>query len=147
MNLNKKQARYAGIALIAFGLVTIFHLWWAIPSALLAAGGVVIYQRQKAIGRTGEAVQAALWGLGLAVLMLVDFIFPGALLLGGASLLMRGREAEVEARAMALVGRFSRRRASAAPVMSAPQAPAAPQRVTIVETRETASGTETVRLS
>ena len=113
MNINQTQARYAGIALIAIGVVAIFNLWWLIPSALLATGGMVIYRRQKALGRNGEAVQAALWGLGLALLMLVDFLVPGVLLLGGASLLMRGREAEVEARALGVVGRFSRRRTPA----------------------------------
>ena len=145
MNLNQKQARNAGIVLIVLGLVAIFDLWWMIPAALLATGGVVIYRRQKALGRNGEAVQAALWGLGLAVLMLIDFIMPGVLLLGGASLLMRGREAEVEARALKVVGRIGRRRT---PAMPAPQAPAAtpPQPITIVEAREQPTGTETVRL-
>ncbi|HMQ30180.1 MAG TPA: hypothetical protein PKD53_05600 [Chloroflexaceae bacterium] len=146
MNLNQTQARNAGIVLIAIGVVAIFNLWWLIPSALLAAGGVAIYRRQKALGRDGEAVQAALWGLGLALLMLVDFLIPGVLLLGGASLLMRGREAEVEQRALRVVGRIGRRRAPAA--MPAPQAqPAAPQRVAVVEPRDQATGSETVRLS
>lgn len=152
MNLNQTQARYAGIALIGLGIVAIFDLWWVLPAALLAAGGIAIYRRQKALGRNGEAVQAALWGLGLALLMLVDFLLPGVLLLGGASLLMRGREAQVEARALAVVGRFGRRRApavTATPTMTAPQAPVAapPQRVTIVDPREQVTGNETVRLS
>lgn len=152
MNLNQTQARYAGIALIGLGVVAIFNLWWLIPSALLAVGGAVIYRRQKALGRTGEAVQAALWGLGLALLMLVDFLLPGVLLLGGASLLMRGREAQVEARALQIVGRFGRRRTpavTATPAMAAPQAPAAaPQpRVSVVEAREPQpTSTETIRL-
>lgn len=153
MNLNQTQARYAGVALIVLGVVAIFNLWWLIPSALLAGGGLAVYRRQKALGRDGEAVQAALWGLGLALLLLVDFLLPGVLLLGGASLLMRGREAQVEARALALVGRFGRRRAPAAPMtpaMQAPQAPAAaPQpRVSIVDASERQpTSTETVRLS
>ncbi len=140
MNLNQKHARNTGIALIVIGLIAVFHLWWAVPTALLAAGGVAIYRRQKALGRTGEAVQSALWGLGLAALMLAHFLLPGVLLLGGTSLLMRGHEAEVEAHALALVGRFSRRRAPLAPTMST-------QRITISEAREATSGSETVRLS
>lgn len=151
MNLNQSQARNAGVALIALGVIAVFNLWWLIPSALLAAGGVAIYRRQKALGRTGEAVQAATWGLGLALLLLVDFLLPGVLLLGGASLLMRGREAQVEERALRVIGRFGRRRAPApsAPTFAAPQAPAAApqQRVTIVEQREQPTGNETVRLS
>jgi hypothetical protein len=131
MNVNQTQARYAGIVLITIGVVAIFNLWWLIPSALLAAGGVIIYRRQKALGRTGEAVQAALWGLGLALLMLVDFLIPGVLLLGGASLLMRGREAQVEARAMAFVGRFSRRRTPAITAAPAPKATEQPNGETI----------------
>ncbi len=145
MNLNQNQTRTAGIALIALGIVAIFNLWWLIPSALLAVGGLAIYRRQKALGRDGEAVQAALWGVGLALLMLADFLIPGVLLLGGVSLLMRGKEAEVEQRALRVAGRIGRRRAPAA--MPAPQA-AAPQRASIVEPRDqAAAGTETVRLS
>jgi hypothetical protein len=149
VNLTQQQARYAGFALIALGAVAVFDLWWAIPIALLAGGGVAIYQRQRAIGRTGEAVQALLWGVGLAVLLLVGFIFPGVLLLGGASLLLRGREAQADARVQAVAARFARRRApavTAAP--SAPQAPAArpAQPVTIVDTTEQPATSETVRL-
>ncbi len=146
MNFNQKQARNAGITLIGLGLVALFHLWWALPPALLVTGGVLIYQRQKARGHTGAAVQAVLWGVGLAVLLLAHFIMPGVLLLGGTSLLMRGREAAVEAEVFALVGRFSRRRAPVAPLAPVMGAPTTPQRVTIVETREVASGTETTRL-
>lgn len=124
INLNQKQTRVAGIALIALGVVAIFHLWWAIPSVLLAAGGVAIYRRQRAIGRTGEAVQAALWGIGLALLMLIDFVFPGVLLLGGASLLLRGRELEADQRAQRLLTSVSSRRA-AAPAQPAAQQPQA----------------------
>lgn len=153
MNLNQQQTRYAGIALIVFGIVAVFNLWWLIPSALLAGGGAAIYQRQRASGRTGDAVQALLWGVGLAVLMLADFVFPGVLLLGGASLLLRGRELQADARVQATVARFARRRAPAvtatpAPTMSAPQAPVAQpqQRVTIVNSTEQPSTSETVRL-
>jgi hypothetical protein len=148
MNLNQRQARNAGIVLIALGVIAIFNLWWLIPSALLAAGGVVVYQRQKSLGRNGEAVQGALWGLGLAVLLLLDFIIPGVLLLGGASLLMRGREAQVEARVLGTVGRLSRRRTPAITAAPAPRTPAAPaQPAPVVERREAQpGGNETVRL-
>ena len=147
MNLTQQQARYAGFALIALGVVAVFDLWWAIPLALLAGGGIAIYQRQRALGRTGEAVQALLWGVGLAVLLLLGTVFPGVLLLGGASLLLRGREAQADARVQAVAARFARRRApavTAAP--AAPQAPAARQPVTIVPATEQPATSETVRL-
>lgn len=136
MNLNDKQTRYAGIALIVLGIVAVFNLWSLIPVALLAGGGYVIYRRQRAIGRGGEAVQALLWGVGLAVLLLLDFILPGVLLLGGASLLLRGHEGEAERRVEALTAKLTSRRS--------PQASAQPTRVTIVD-EQTASN-ETVRL-
>ena len=147
MNLTQQQARYAGFALIALGAVAFLDLWWAIPLALLAGGGIAIYQRQRALGRTGEAVQALLWGVGLAVLLLLGTVFPGVLLLGGASLLLRGREAQADARVQAVAARFARRRApavTAAP--AAPQAPAARQPVTIVPATEQPATSETVRL-
>lgn len=146
MNLTQQQARYAGIALIALGVVAIFNLWWAIPLALLAGGGIAIYQRQRALGRTGEAVQALLWGVGLAVLLLFSSIFPGVLLLGGASLLLRGREAQADAYVQGVIARFARRRTPATP--SATQAPVArpAQPVTIVDTTEQPATNETVRL-
>lgn len=160
MNINQTQARNAGIVLIVLGVVAIFNLWWLVPPALLAGGGVAIYLRQRAIGRRGEAIQALLWGVGLAVLLAADFIFPGVLLLGGASLLLRGREAQADDRVQATVARFARRRAPAVtapsvPAMAAPQAPvAAPQtpapqpapRVTVVDTTQQTSNGETIRL-
>jgi hypothetical protein len=148
MNLSQHQARTVGIVLIALGVVAIFNLWWLLPAALLATGGMVIYQRQKALNRTGEAVQGALWGIGLAVLLLLDFILPGVLLLGGASLLLRGREAAFEARIFGAVGRFSRRRTPALTATPAPRTPAPPiQAVPVVERRESQTNSnETVRL-
>jgi hypothetical protein len=136
LNLNQQQARNAGIALIVIGVVAILKLWWAIPAALLVAAGVAIYRRQRGIGRTGEAVQGALWGIGLAVLMLAHFLVPGVLLLGGASLLLRGRELEADQRVRHLLASAISRRAPA------PATP--PTKVTIVN-EQPASG-ETIRL-
>lgn len=138
LNLNQKQTRNAGIALIALGVVAVFHLWWAIPAVLLATGGVVIYRRQRALGRTGEAVQGALWGVGLAILLLMHFIFPGILLLGGASLLLRGRELEADQRVQHMLTNLTSRRTSA------PVQPAQQPKVTIIN--EQPHTNETVRL-
>jgi hypothetical protein len=112
VNFNQQQSRIAGISLIALGVVAIFNLWWIVPVGLLAGGGVYLYRQRKQMGRSREAVQFAFWGLGLAVLYLTDLIFPGVLILVGLSLLMRGREQDVEARVQRGLGRFNRRRSA-----------------------------------
>jgi hypothetical protein len=143
VNLNQKQTRIAGIALIALGVVAVFHLWWAIPSVLLAAGGVAIYRRQRALGRTNEAVQGALWGVGLALLLLIDFVFPGVLLIGGASLLLRGRELEADQRVQGMLANIAQRRATV--VAPAAAQPVAQPRATIISADQPSTG-DTVRL-
>ncbi|MDN5270685.1 hypothetical protein QTO31_01730 [Chloroflexus sp. MS-CIW-1] len=100
------QTRLIGLILITIGVVAIFRLWWLVPVALLAGGGIVIYRRQRNLGRIDEAVQALLWGVGLALLSLFKLLWPGILILGGVSLLLRGREAEVEQRMWALLGQL-----------------------------------------
>ena len=97
MNLNAQQTRIAGFALIAFAVVMILDLWWLLPVAMLGGAGVAIYRRERSIGQINSAVQGGLWGLGLAVLYVLGAIFPGVLLLGGASLLLRGNEATLRA--------------------------------------------------
>lgn len=62
------------------------------------------------------------------------------MILGGISLLLRGREASIDARLQTLIARFRR-----GPAMRAPQgAPPAP--VTVVEESERAATNETIRL-
>ncbi len=100
------QTRLIGLILITIGVVAIFRLWWLVPVVLLAGGGIVIYRRQRNLGRIDEAVQALLWGVGLALLSLFKLLWPGILILGGVSLLLRGREAEVEQRMWALLGQL-----------------------------------------
>lgn len=141
MNFNQQRTRYAGIALVILGVVAVFNLWWLVPAALLATGGLVIYRRQRAIGRRGEAVQALLWGVGLAVLLLADFIFPGVLILGGASLLLRSHEAAADDRLQAVVARFRRR----SPAVNAPTI-APLTRLPVEEAAERPATNETVRL-
>ncbi|MGC8799642.1 MAG: hypothetical protein C0184_06595 [Chloroflexus aggregans] len=104
MSFQNEQTRWIGLILITLGIVTIFKLWWLVPAALLAGGGIVIYRRQRSLGRTDEALQALLWGIGLALLSLFHLVWPGILILGGASLLLRGREAQVEQRMWTLIG-------------------------------------------
>ncbi|WP_322487968.1 hypothetical protein [Chloroflexus sp.] len=104
MSFQNDQTRLIGLLLVALGIVAIFKLWWLVPMALLAGGGIAIYRRQRSLGRTNEAVQALLWGVGLALLSLINLVWPGILVLGGVSLLLIGREAEVEQRMWALLG-------------------------------------------
>lgn len=138
INLNQSQARNAGIALIVFGVVAIFNLWWLVPATMLGGAGVFAYRRSRALGRTGEAVQAALWGLGLAVLYLIGAIFPGILLLAGASLLLRGHEPEADVRVQRVIGRIASRR-------NATSQPSQPTSVTIVN-NDQPNTSDTVRL-
>lgn len=104
MALQNDQTRLIGLLLVGLGIVAIFKLWWLVPIALLAGGGIAIYRRQRSLGRTSEAVQALLWGVGLALLSLIHLVWPGILVLGGVSLLLIGREAAVEQRMWALLG-------------------------------------------
>ena len=97
MNLNKQPTVAMGVFLIALGLVWWLNLWSLLLPAALLVGGVVAYQQRRRLGRTVEAVQVGLWGVGLAVLFLVHFVWPGILFLAGASVLMRGREDRVDA--------------------------------------------------
>jgi hypothetical protein len=106
MSFQNEQTRWIGLILITLGIVTIFKLWWLVPAALLAGGGIVIYRRQRSLGRTDEAFQVLLWGIGLALLSLFHLVWPGILILGGASLLLRGREAQVEQRMWVLLGQL-----------------------------------------
>ncbi|MFN3374260.1 MAG: hypothetical protein ACK44M_11920, partial [Chloroflexus sp.] len=104
MSFQNDQTRLIGLLLVVMGIVAIFKLWWLVPIALLAGGGIAIYRRQRSLGRTNEAVQALLWGVGLALLSLINLVWPGILVLGGVSLLLIGREAAVEQRMWALLG-------------------------------------------
>ena len=95
MNPNK-QSVTAGILLIALGFIWWLNLWWLIWPGALVAAGVIAYRQRRIVGRPVEAVQAALWCIGLALLFLLDFIWPGVLFLAGASVLIRGRETQID---------------------------------------------------
>src|SRR5215216_3262800 len=97
MNLNKQSTVTAGVILISLGVVVLFNLWSLIFPAALLVGGVVAYQQRRRIGHINEAVQVGIWGVGLALLFLVHFFWPGVLFLAGASVLARGREDRIDA--------------------------------------------------
>ena len=112
MNFNKQPSVMAGVLLIGLGLVWWLNLWpLLLPGALLVGGAAAYVQRRK-LGRTVEAVQVGMWGAGLALLFMLGFVFPGVLLLAGASVLARGREGQIDAAVQQLIGRFGRRSAS-----------------------------------
>ena len=140
MNLNAQQTRIAGFALIAFAVVMILDLWWLLPVAMLGGAGVAIYRRERSIGQINSAVQGGLWGLGLAVLYVLGAIFPGVLLLGGASLLLRGNEAKVDAKVQEIIERRRARRSFQA---SSVTPPVAQPPVTVEQPR---NPNETIRL-
>lgn len=118
INLDRRQQVIAGTFLIVLGLVWWLDLWFLLWPGALAAAGVAAYVQRRAMGRTQEAVQGGLWGVGLAALFLTGFVWPGLLFLAGASILLRGREAELDARVQGLLGRVSRRSTAIQPVRS-----------------------------
>ncbi|MFO7167345.1 MAG: hypothetical protein DIU80_004880 [Chloroflexota bacterium] len=109
MNLDKRQPAAVGIFLIALGLVWWLDLWWLLWPGALIVGGAVAYIQRRAAGRVVEAVQAGLWGVGLGLLFLISFFWPGLLFLAGVSVLLRGREDQVDDRVQQLLGRMKQR--------------------------------------
>lgn len=93
---DNRRSVVVGIGLILLGFIWWLNLWWLLLPGLLIAGGVAAYVQRCAL-RTSEAVQVGLWGIGLGLLLLVDFLFPGILFLAGISLLIRGREDGIDA--------------------------------------------------
>jgi len=154
MNLNKQSTVAAGVILIGLGIVVLFNLWSLIFPAALLVGGVVAYQQRRRMGHLNEAVQVGMWGVGLALLFLVHFFWPGVLFLAGASVLARGREGQIDAYAQRLITQFSPRSRPAGrptptqnvPITTSypqPIAPAAQQRT---EAEKSPATGETTRL-
>jgi hypothetical protein len=103
-----------GAFLIALGVVWWLNLWSLLLPAALLIGGVVAYQQRRRVGRTVEAVQVGLWGVGLALLFMLHFVWPGVLFLAGASVLLRGREASADGYVQNALAQARRRRPAAA---------------------------------
>ena len=121
MNFNKQPSVALGAFLIGLGLVWWLHLWSLLLPAALLVGGLVAYQQRRRLGRTIEAVQVGLWGVGLALLFMLHFVWPGVLLLAGASVLMRGRETNVDAYVQNALAQARRRPPAAARPMPTQQ--------------------------
>ena len=109
MNLNKQSTVTAGAILIGLGVVVLFNLWSLIFPAALVVGGVIGYQQRRRMGRMNEGVQVGLWGVGLGLLFLLHFFWPGVLFLAGASVLARGREDRIDTKVQQLITQFGRR--------------------------------------
>lgn len=125
---NQKQTGLIGAILIGLGVVWWLNLWWMIWPGVLAAAGIAAYYQRRQMGRTVEAVQAGVWLVGMALLFVLSFFWPGILFLAGASILMRGREYEIDNRIQRLIGGVGRstthRTTQQVPVMTqTPQQP------------------------
>src|SRR3712207_1840086 len=105
MNTNQQRTVYAGIGLIVLGIFALTGFWWLLPTLLLAGGGYYIYTNQRSQGRLNEALVGGLWGVGLALTWLTGWWVAGVLLLAGATLLMRGREHQIDAAVQRVLGR------------------------------------------
>lgn len=113
MNFVRDNRRSAaiGIGLIVLGVIWWLNLWWLLLPGALIAGGVAAYIQRRAT-RASEAVQIGLWGVGLGLLLLIDFLFPGVLFLAGISILVRGREMEIDTQVQRFVGGLRRPRST-----------------------------------
>ena len=137
MNFNKQPSVALGAFLIGLGVVWWLNLWSLLLPAALLIGGVAAYQQRRRLGRTVEGVQVGLWGVGLALLFMLHFIWPGVLFLAGASVLMRGRETNVDAYVQNALSQARRRPTAGRPTPTqhvpittsqpAPLSPAQPQ--------------------
>jgi hypothetical protein len=105
-NMDQKHVRYLGISLIVLGVLALLNWWGLIPVLLLGSVGAHLYTQRRLEGRVPMAVQSGLWLIGMAVLFMLDFIFPGILLLAGASLLLRGHEHEADRRVVNFMGQL-----------------------------------------
>lgn len=116
--MNRQQnSVVVGAVLIGLGIVWWLNLWWLIWPGVLFVAGAMAYTQRRRLGRTVEAVQAGLWLFGLGLLFLLHFVFPGILLLAGASILLRGREYQADDQVQALLsGLRSSRGASRNPL-------------------------------
>jgi hypothetical protein len=130
MNPNNRRTAAIGGILIVLGLVWWLNLWWLVWPGALVAGGVLAYRQRRQMGRPIEAVQAALWCFGLALVFLTHF-WVGVIFLAGLSLLLRGRELQADAAIQQALSQASARRATRRPITTqqvpiTTQAPPAP---------------------
>ena len=152
MNTNQERTLYGGLALIVLGMFAALRLWWLLPIAIAAVVGATVYTQQRRAGRLPEAVQGGVWGVGIAIILLLGLWWSGLVLLAGVSLLARGREQQVDAFVQRLIGQTqgyiqTRRNSSiSVPTVTRPSTPSTPiNNITIVNDDAPNTG-ETTRL-
>lgn len=131
MNLDTQRSIKVGAFLIVLGLVWWLRLWFLIWPGALVVAGILAYTQRRSLGRTVEAVQAGFWCIGLALLFLTGFLFPGILFLVGGSILMRGHEFQVDAYVQNLFTRSRALQRSNVHTIPSQQVPISSQQVTI----------------
>lgn len=137
MNLSRQQTATLGIGLITFGVIVWLNLWWLVVPGLLISGGALAYAQRRSVNRIAEAVQLGLWVVGLGVAILLGFLIPFAaalFLLGGTSLLIRGREDKADTFVQRMLGRVRRR--SSSPSVSVQQVPITQQPTVVTPTTQ-----------
>lgn len=151
MNTSQRTV-YAGIALVVLGALFLTGTGWLLPVAVFAGGGAYLYRTQRRAGNLEKALIGGLWGVGLALTWLTGAWIAGLLLLGGLTLLMRGREQRVDTAVQRYLGQaqafVQSRRAphSTTPTMQAPPVSTRqPSPVTIIQDEKPTTG-ETTRL-
>ncbi len=144
MNTNRQQSVSIGAILIGVGVLWWLNLWWLLVPGILAVGGAIGYVQRRTYGRPVEAVQIGLWGMGLGLLFLLGFVWPGILLLAGLSILLRGRENEADAAIQGALARIANR-SRPAPVPTQ-RVPLVTQQSLQVQQEEKATTGETRRL-
>jgi hypothetical protein len=145
MNPNKQQTAAIGAFLIVLGLVMWLHLWWLVAPGALVAGGVLAYRQRRRIGRPVEAVQALMWCFGLALIFLSHF-WLGVLFLAGLSLLLRGRELQIDAMIQQALTQARTRRAPSRTITTQQVPITAPPAVPAASEYETSSAGQTTQL-
>ncbi|NOK60792.1 MAG: hypothetical protein GFH27_549289n225 [Chloroflexi bacterium AL-W] len=135
MNLSRQQTATLGIGLITFGVIVWLNLWWLVVPGLLISGGALAYAQRRSVNRIAEAVQLGLWGVGLGIFAIPFMPFiAGFFLLGGTSLLIRGREDKADTFVQRMLGRVRRR--SSSPSVSVQQVPITQQPTVVTPTTQ-----------
>ncbi|MBC8075068.1 MAG: hypothetical protein H7Y32_03250 [Chloroflexales bacterium] len=151
MNTSQRTV-YAGVALIVLGALFLTGMGGLLPALALAGGGVYLYQTQRRAGSVDKALVGGLWGVGLALIWLTGAWLAGLLLLGGLTVLMRGREQRVDAtvqrymaQGQAIVQSRRAQRPTTPAVQSPPVITRQPSPVTIIQDDVPTTG-DTTRL-
>ena len=151
MNTSQRTL-YGGIALVVLGALFLTGTGWILPVLVLGGGGAYLYRTQRRAGNLEKALIGGLWGVGLAITWLTGQWIAGLLLLGGLTLLMRGRESRVDTAVQRYLGQaqalVQSRRAShtAMPaVQNPPVSSRQPSPVTIIHDEAPTTG-DTTRL-